>query len=166
MSKNIVKIIKSLNRISTSIDNINPETKSFENKIFEESKYFIWNTDNKNFRPIFNVNRIDLQLLIGIDNAKNTLIENTLHFAKGFNANNVLLWGSRGMGKSSLVKAVHYKINNEVNNDLIDIGYLTLLYKSNMIANFHINWLSPVKVRKILIGGTKKMIVFNYIFYY
>ena len=118
MSKNIVKIIKSLNRISNSIDNINPETKSFENKIFDESKYFIWNTDNKNFRPIFNVNRIDLQLLIGIDNAKNTLIENTLHFAKGFNANNVLLWGSRGMGKSSLVKAVHYKINNEVNNDL------------------------------------------------
>tara|TARA_Y100000768_G_C23986933_1_gene689490 strand:- start:480 stop:1487 length:1008 start_codon:yes stop_codon:yes gene_type:complete len=50
---------------------------------------------------------------------------------------------------------------SHLNNNLIDIGYLTLLYDSNMIANFHMNWLSPVKVRKILIGGTKKMIVFD-----
>lgn len=46
-------------------------------------------------------------------------------------------------------------------NNLVDVAYLTLNYRENMIANFHMNWLSPVKVRKILIGGTKKMIVFD-----
>jgi predicted dehydrogenase len=46
-------------------------------------------------------------------------------------------------------------------NNLVDVAYLTLNFRENMIANFHMNWLSPVKVRKILIGGTKKMIVFD-----
>ena len=128
MSKYILKIIKSLNRISNSIDNINPDINNFDKKIFDESKCFIWNKNNKNFRPIFNVNRIDLELLIGIDNAKNTLIENTTHFAKGLTANNVLLWGSRGMGKSSLVKSVHHKINEEINKDL----YLIELDKNDL----------------------------------
>ena len=50
---------------------------------------------------------------------------------------------------------------DHLNNGHVDIAYLTLNYKSNMIANFHVNWLSPVKIRKILIGGTKKMIVFD-----
>ena len=128
MSKYILKIIKSLNKISDSIDNINQDINNFEKNIFDESKCLIWDKNNKNFRPIFNVNRIDLELLIGIDNAKNTLIENTTHFAKGLNANNVLLWGSRGMGKSSLVKAVHYKINEEINKEL----YLIELDKNDL----------------------------------
>lgn len=50
---------------------------------------------------------------------------------------------------------------DHLDNDLVDVAYLTLHYDSNMIANFHVNWLSPVKVRKILIGGSKKMIVFD-----
>ena len=50
---------------------------------------------------------------------------------------------------------------DHINSGLVDIAYLTLHYPDNMIANFHLNWLSPVKVRKILIGGTKKMIVFD-----
>lgn len=50
---------------------------------------------------------------------------------------------------------------DHLDNSLVDVAYLTLNYKSKMIANFHVNWLSPVKVRKILIGGTKKMIVFD-----
>ena len=50
---------------------------------------------------------------------------------------------------------------DHLNNGLVDVAYLTLHYESKMIANFHVNWLSPVKVRKILIGGTKKMIVFD-----
>ena len=50
---------------------------------------------------------------------------------------------------------------DHLNNGLVDIAYLTLGYDNKMIANFHVNWLSPVKVRKILIGGTKKMIVFD-----
>ena len=50
---------------------------------------------------------------------------------------------------------------DHLNNGLVDVAYLTLHYNTNMIANFHVNWLSPVKVRKILIGGTKKMIVYD-----
>jgi len=57
--------------------------------------------------PVATVNRVDLDLLQGIDRARETLLENTRRFAKGLPANNVLLWGARGMGKSSLVKAAH-----------------------------------------------------------
>ena len=53
---------------------------------------------------------VDLSLLVGIDRSRDTLLENTLRFAKGMPANNALLWGARGMGKSSLVKAVHADI--------------------------------------------------------
>jgi hypothetical protein len=59
------------------------------------------------------VNRVDLQLLKGIDNTRDTLLENTQRFAKGLPANNALLWGARGMGKSSLVKAVHHFVNEK-----------------------------------------------------
>jgi predicted AAA+ superfamily ATPase len=61
--------------------------------------------------PIANVSRVDLDLLVGIDRSRDTLLENTLRFARGLSANNALLWGARGMGKSSLVKAVHAHIN-------------------------------------------------------
>jgi hypothetical protein len=61
--------------------------------------------------PVAKVNRVDLSLLKGIDRVRDTLIENTERFARGLPANNALLWGARGMGKSSLVKAVHAAIN-------------------------------------------------------
>jgi predicted AAA+ superfamily ATPase len=57
--------------------------------------------------PVARVARVDLRLLVGINRARDTLMANTLQFARGFAANNVLLWGARGMGKSSLVKAAH-----------------------------------------------------------
>jgi uncharacterized protein len=57
------------------------------------------------------VNRIDIGLLKGIDRVRDILIENTERFARGLSANNALLWGARGMGKSSLVKAVHALVN-------------------------------------------------------
>jgi predicted AAA+ superfamily ATPase len=59
------------------------------------------------------VSRVDLSLLIGIDRSRDTLLQNTRHFAAGLPANNVLLWGARGMGKSSLVKAVHAQVRAE-----------------------------------------------------
>jgi len=63
--------------------------------------------------PVVRVNRVDLDLLQGIDRARDTLLENTRRFAHGLPANNVLLWGARGMGKSSLVKAAHAAVNAE-----------------------------------------------------
>ena len=64
--------------------------------------------------PVPRVNRVQMTLLKGIDRVRDTLMENTERFAKGLPANNALLWGARGMGKSSLVKASHAAVNVSV----------------------------------------------------
>ncbi|UWQ97652.1 ATP-binding protein [Rhodobacteraceae bacterium S2214] len=68
---------------------------------------YVWQTDPDQLVPVEKVNRVDLDLLIGVDRSRDTLLANTIQFAKGMPANNALLWGARGMGKSSLVKAIH-----------------------------------------------------------
>ena len=68
---------------------------------------FLWHPDPDRLVPVARVSRVDLSLLVGVDRARDVLLENTLQFARGMPANNALLWGARGMGKSSLVKAVH-----------------------------------------------------------
>ena len=68
---------------------------------------YVWDASPDRLVPVEKVNRIALELLVGIDRARDTLLENTRRFAAGLPANNALLWGARGMGKSSLVKAVH-----------------------------------------------------------
>lgn len=68
---------------------------------------FIWHTAPDRLEPVRNVSRVDLDLLVGINRSRDTLMANTLQFARGHAANNALLWGARGMGKSSLVKAAH-----------------------------------------------------------
>ena len=74
---------------------------------FSEATAYVWHPDPDRLEPVGTVARVDLVQLIGIDRAKNVLLANTLQFARGYGANNALLWGARGMGKSSLVKAVH-----------------------------------------------------------
>ena len=130
MSKNIDNIINSLNEISKSIDKIRNDHKRIDKKLFDVYKCFIWDSKFNTIRPVKKINRININLLIGIDSAKETLIKNTSFFAKGLTANNVLLWGSRGMGKSSLVKAVHYEINKKINPNL----YLIQLDKNDLAA--------------------------------
>ncbi|HET7492997.1 MAG TPA: ATP-binding protein [Bradyrhizobium sp.] len=71
---------------------------------------FIWHPDGR-LAPVPRVSRVDISLLKGIDRMRDILIENTERFARGLPANNALLWGARGMGKSSLVKAAHASIN-------------------------------------------------------
>ncbi|MEM7488458.1 MAG: ATP-binding protein [Pseudomonadota bacterium] len=68
---------------------------------------YLWESDPDRLVPVAEVNRIPLDLLVGIDRARDTLLDNTRRFAEGLPANNALLWGARGMGKSSLVKAIH-----------------------------------------------------------
>ncbi|MEO9166805.1 MAG: ATP-binding protein [Aestuariivirga sp.] len=77
---------------------------------FSKAEAFVWNGPVAGLSPVAKVNRVDITLLQGIDQSKATLVENTTRFAKGLPANNALLWGARGMGKSSLVKAVHAAI--------------------------------------------------------
>ncbi len=77
---------------------------------FDAADAFVWHPDGR-LAPVPRVSRVDLGLLKGIDRMRDILIENTERFADGLPANNALLWGARGMGKSSLVKATHANIN-------------------------------------------------------
>jgi predicted AAA+ superfamily ATPase len=74
---------------------------------------FVWHTAPDRLDPVTRVARVDLSLLVGVNRSRDTLLENTRHFAAGLPANNALLWGARGMGKSSLVKAVHAQVRAE-----------------------------------------------------
>jgi predicted AAA+ superfamily ATPase len=76
-----------------------------------EADCFVWAADPGHLEPVRRVNRVDIGLIRGVDRVRDILVDNTQRFAAGLPANNVLLWGARGMGKSSLVKAVHASIN-------------------------------------------------------
>jgi predicted AAA+ superfamily ATPase len=78
---------------------------------FEKADAFVWHADRGVAHPVAKVNRVDLALLRGVDRVRDSLMDNTLRFARGLPANNALLWGARGMGKSSLVKAAHAAVN-------------------------------------------------------
>ena len=78
---------------------------------FAAADAFVWHAAERVLAPVNKVNRVDMALLRGIDRVRDLLAENTERFAKGLPANNALLWGARGMGKSSLVKAAHAAIN-------------------------------------------------------
>lgn len=79
---------------------------------FTSADAFVWQAGSRRLSPVPKVNRVEMSLLRGIDRVRDTLAENTQRFARGLPANNALLWGARGMGKSSLVKAVHAEINH------------------------------------------------------
>ncbi|OOY05462.1 ATP-binding protein [Thioclava sp. F28-4] len=94
-----------LNRIATALERLSPAPQPAPD--FASAGAFIWHTSPDRLEPVPQVNRVDLSLLHGIDRSRDTLLANTLQFARGAAANNALLWGARGMGKSSLVKAAH-----------------------------------------------------------
>lgn len=100
-----------LTRITEALERIAPAPLAAPD--FEGAKAFVWHVEPDRLEPVAHVNRIDLDLLVGIDRSRDTLLENTMRFAKGLPANNALLWGARGMGKSSLVKAVHGRITSD-----------------------------------------------------
>jgi predicted AAA+ superfamily ATPase len=72
---------------------------------------FVWHPDGRRLMPVPRVNRVEMGLLRGVDRVRDVLMDNTERFARGLPANNALLWGARGMGKSSLVKASHASVN-------------------------------------------------------
>ncbi|MFG5380123.1 ATP-binding protein [Yoonia sp. R2-816] len=80
---------------------------------FSQASAFVWHPDPDRLEPIARVNRVDVGLLVGVDRSRDTLMANTAQFARGLPANNALLWGARGMGKSSLVKAVHGALSTD-----------------------------------------------------
>ena len=100
-----------LERIAAALERLAPAPVSAPD--FDAAEAFAWATDPDRLEPVARVSRVDLPLLVGVDRSRDTLMENTRHFAAGLPANNALLWGARGMGKSSLVKAVHAKVRAE-----------------------------------------------------
>ena len=78
---------------------------------FDSAGCFVWEPESARLSPVHKVNRVELKLIRGVDHVRDILVENTRRFANGLPANNTLLWGARGMGKSSLVKAVHAEIS-------------------------------------------------------
>jgi predicted AAA+ superfamily ATPase len=74
---------------------------------------FVWHAASASLQPVPRVNRVAMTLLKGVDRVRDILVDNTERFARGLPANNVLLWGARGMGKSSLVKAAQAEVNRD-----------------------------------------------------
>jgi len=110
------KILSLLERATKALEKISKLNNEHKIKISEENGY-LWSAQKFELIPIKNINAIDINLLKGIDHTKSILIENTSQFSDGYPANNVLLWGARGMGKSSLVKSVHKVISSKSKNN-------------------------------------------------
>jgi predicted AAA+ superfamily ATPase len=100
-----------LTRIAEALERLAPAPSPAPD--FSAAEAFAWHTGPDRLEPVARVSRVDLGLLVGINRARDTLLENTRHFAAGLPANNALLWGARGMGKSSLVKAIHARVVSE-----------------------------------------------------
>ena len=102
------RIARALEAIASHLSAASPASDGADS--FGSADAFVWHPNGR-LTPVPRVSRVDLGLLKGIDRMRDILIENTERFADGLPANNALLWGARGMGKSSLVKAAHASLN-------------------------------------------------------
>ena len=100
-------------RIAEALERLSPPPPPAPD--FAVADAFIWQAEENRFAPVPHVNRMPIALLKSVDRMRDTLLANTENFARGLPANNALLWGARGMGKSSLVKAVHAEVEARQN---------------------------------------------------
>jgi uncharacterized protein len=107
---NSAETLALLTRIAASLERLAPMATPHADVTVADA--FVWQAAGRRLSPVAKVNRVEMSLLRGIDRVRDQLAENTGRFARGLPANNALLWGARGMGKSSLVKAVHAEINH------------------------------------------------------
>jgi len=94
-----------LERIADALERLAPAPPAAPD--FAAAEAFVWHPEGQKLAPVQRINRVEMSLLKGIERVRDLLVENTERFARGLPANNALLWGARGMGKSSLVKAAH-----------------------------------------------------------
>jgi uncharacterized protein len=99
-----------LKRIAAALERLAPAAPAAQD--FAAAEAFVWYPEGRKLAAVRRVNRVEMALLKGIDRVRDLLVENTERFARGLPANNALLWGARGMGKSSLVKAAHATIGS------------------------------------------------------
>ncbi|WP_420818663.1 ATP-binding protein [Paramylibacter kogurei] len=119
-----------MNRIAAALERLAPAPLSAPD--FDAANAFVWHSNPEQLAPVKDVSRVSLDLLIGVDRARETLLTNTSQFADGLPANNALLWGARGMGKSSLVKAVHAAVGGALK--LVEIQREDLASVSTLLA--------------------------------
>src|ERR1051325_10683851 len=100
---------ETLTRIAAALERLAPRPPALAD--LAAAGAFVWQAEKRRLAPVARVNRVDMSLLKGVDRVRDVLVENTERFARGLPANNALLWGARGMGKSSLVKAAHAGVN-------------------------------------------------------
>jgi predicted AAA+ superfamily ATPase len=110
------RLFEQLSRISAALERLAPVPAPPVD--LESAEAFVWHPDPPRLAPVSRVSRVDIDLLKGVERQKQILLDNTLRFARGLPANNAMLWGARGMGKSSLVKAVHAVANTELPGSL------------------------------------------------
>ena len=94
-----------MERIAAALERLAPAPQPAPD--YDLADAFVWHVNPDLLHPVPKVSRVPVELLVGVDRSRDTLLANTRQFAQGLPANNALLWGARGMGKSSLVKAVH-----------------------------------------------------------
>jgi predicted AAA+ superfamily ATPase len=107
----LAEIAAKLGEIAFSINTLSPAEPRDDGIIGSAAAYY-WDGESGRLMPVSKVSRVPLGMLKGIDAVRDILLRNTEQFARGYGANNALLWGARGMGKSSLVKAIHGDIND------------------------------------------------------
>src|SRR6266545_4629495 len=98
-----------LKQIAAALERLAPRAPAASD--FSAADAFVWHPEGRRLAPVQRVNRVEMGLLKGIDRVRDVLVDNTERFARGLPANNALLWGARGMGKSSLVKAAHAAVD-------------------------------------------------------
>jgi predicted AAA+ superfamily ATPase len=114
----LAQIAASLARIADRLDAM-PPTTATTGPVFGRPDAYHWDATTSRLMPVPKVARVPFGLLKGIDSVRDTLLANTQNFAEGYAANNALLWGARGMGKSSLVKAVHAEVAGHIAGRLV-----------------------------------------------
>lgn len=108
------ELLAELERLRQAVERLAPPAPAKPD--FEAADAFVWHSETGAFEPVSQVNRVPLSLLKGLDRVTAQLLTNTQRFAAGLPANNALLWGARGMGKSSLVKAAHAEAGRALAN--------------------------------------------------
>ncbi|MHA1601122.1 MAG: ATP-binding protein [Alphaproteobacteria bacterium] len=143
-------LIPLLQRVADALERLAPAVPASDP--LESADAFVWRAERDGLEAVRNVNRIDYGLLKGIDQQADILLENTRRFAAGLPANNALLWGARGMGKSSLVKAVHARVISEAKGNAANHLVLVEIHREDIPSLPHL--------LQVLRGSMRRCILF------
>lgn len=138
-----------LRRIAEALERLAPAPAPLA--ALDAADAFVWNAEGPSLEPVPEVSRVAVSLLRGIDRVRDILIDNTARFARGLPANNALLWGARGMGKSSLVKAAHAAINAPLPAKSVDRLILIEIHREDIESLPRLMGLLRAQPRRALI---------------